>query len=72
MNDDTLIADVAEMGALAVADEQTEHGILPLDRLAHYFRAAIETYLIFASRPPAARGSRSGRGQRPKNPGRMP
>ena len=50
MNHDPLICDVAEMGALVVADELTEHGVLPLDKLAHIFRAAIETYLLFAAR----------------------
>jgi hypothetical protein len=44
-----LIEDVANMGALAVADEIAD-GVLPLDRVAHVIRAAIETYLIFSAR----------------------
>ena len=47
---ESLLSDVARMGALVVAEELTEHGILPLDKLAHIFKAAITAYTVFSGR----------------------
>jgi hypothetical protein len=48
--DNDLIVDVASMGSRVLVEELDRCGILPIDRIAHIFRAAIEVYLLFSSR----------------------
>jgi hypothetical protein len=49
VNEDPLLTEVAEMGALVVTEELAEHGILPLDQLVAIIKASIVTFLTFAS-----------------------
>lgn len=47
--EDPLIAEVADMAALALHEELAA-GAMPLDGVAHVIRAAIVTFLIFSER----------------------
>jgi hypothetical protein len=57
---DPLLCDVAQTAALIVKEDLTTCGVVPLDRIAHVVRAAIEAYLLFSARErPAAAGEPS-------------